>query len=411
VTRPDIVIIGAGIIGLSTAYQLARRGAGRILVLEKGDGLGEGSTGASSAVCRFKYTHDEVVQLARDGIRAYQQWPDFLEMREPAARFHRAGVLWVDGDPTHAENDASRLQRLGIRTSVLGDAELKERFPALSPCVVAPDLVTGEPHECRGGGRHLLEEDGGYVEPTDALQDLLDACRERGVEVRFRSAVSRIDTSGGRATGVTLGDGTGHECGAVVNASGPWCNQLLASAGLDQKWPLVPTRIQIAQVNIPDAVDGALPVVGDLVSGIYFRPQGHHKHIIVGSVLPEDEEEAVDDPDKLDRSADEMFVKTKLHALQHRIPALAEMKGVCGYSGLYTMNLADVHPVVGVTPVSGLYVANGCSGHGFKLAPAIGSLVAQAIAGQRLPYDTEVDPDFLSFDRAPIRLDQRGVLA
>jgi sarcosine oxidase subunit beta len=69
-SRADVIVVGAGIIGLSTAYQLARRGAGRILVLETGAGLGEGSTGASSAVCRFKYSHDEVVQLARDGIRA-----------------------------------------------------------------------------------------------------------------------------------------------------------------------------------------------------------------------------------------------------------------------------------------------------------------------------------------------------
>jgi sarcosine oxidase, subunit beta len=409
-SRADVIVVGAGIIGLSTAYQLARRSAGRILVLEKGAGLGEGSTGASSAVCRFKYSHDEVVQLARDGIRAYQQWAEFLQLREPAALFHRVGVLWIDGDPAHAVKDAARLGRLGIATAVLGDAELEERFPAVNGCVVAPDLTTGEPHQCHGGGRHLLEEDGGYVEPTDALQDLLDASRARGVEVRFRSAVSRIDTAGGRVIGVTLADGGRHECGAVVNASGPWCNELLASLGLDQ-WPLVPTRIQIAQVNLPDSVQGPLPVIADLVSGIYFRPQGRHKHIIVGSVLPEDEEEAVDKPDELDRSADRMFVTSKLHALQHRIPALSELKGVCGYSGLYTMNIADVHPVVGATPLAGFYVANGCSGHGFKLAPAIGSLLAQAITRQRLSDDSEVDPAFLAFGRAPIALDQHGVLA
>jgi glycine/D-amino acid oxidase-like deaminating enzyme len=409
--RPDTVIVGAGIIGLSIAYQLARRTRGRILVLEKGHGLGEGSTGASSAVCRFKYSRDEMVQLARDGIGMYQQWADFLELTDPAAHYHRAGVLWVDGNPTGAADDAARLQNLGINASVLGDDDLKERFPGINPCIVAPDLITGEPHQCHSGGRHLLEEDGGYVEPTDALQDLLTAARARGVDVRFGTAVASIDTAGDRVSGVKLTDGTRISCGTVISAGGPWCNELLRSGGLSKRWPLVPTRIQIAQVNLSETVRGPLPVVGDLISGIYFRPQGHHKHIIVGSVLPDDEREAVADPDALDRSADDEFVRTKLHALQHRLSGMAELKGVVGYSGLYTMNLSDVHPVVGATPVRGLYAANGCSGHGFKLAPAIGSLIAQIITGQRISYDTTIDLDFLAFDRQPIRLEHQSVLA
>jgi sarcosine oxidase, subunit beta len=407
----DTIIVGAGIIGLSIAFQLSRRTTGRILVLEKGPGLGEGSTGASSAVCRFKYSHDEMVRLARDGIQAYRDWRDFLEISEPTASYHRAGVLWIDSNPSRAQEDASRLRRFGIAASVLDHVELGQRFPAINPCVLAPDLTTGEPHECNPAGQYLLEEDGGFVEPTDALQDLLVAVRARGVEVRFGTRVSRIQTCSGRVTGVALADGSQESCGDLVNAGGPWCNELLESVGLASRWPLIPTRIQIAQVNIPESVEAPLPVCGDLVSGIYFRPQGRSKHIIVGSVLPEDEREAVENPDQLERTADEDFVRTKLHALQHRLPGLAELKGVCGYSGLYTMNVSDVHPVVGATPIEGLFVANGCSGHGFKLAPAIGSLVAQEMTGVRLSFDTDVDPTFLSFGRRPIRLQRQSVLA
>jgi glycine/D-amino acid oxidase-like deaminating enzyme len=82
-----------------------------------------------------------------------------------------------------------------------------------------------------------------------------------------------------------------------------------------------------------------------------------------------------------------------------------------GYSGLYTINRHDFHPIVGPTPIEGLLVANGMSGHGFKLAPAIGSLIAQILAGPTDSFDTRVDPAFLSFERAPIALKSLGVLA
>lgn len=406
----DIVIVGAGIIGLSVAFQIARRTAAHILVLEKGRSLGEGSTGASSAVCRFRYSCDEMVELARDGIRAYQNWSDFLELQNPVARFHRSGVIWV-GNELGTENEVARLKRLGIAATQLSAADIAECFPALSACAVAPDLLTGSPHECRTEKDYLFENDGGYVEPTDALQDLLTAVREKGVEVRLGSRVTGIDTVAGRVTGVALADGSRYTCGFVVNASGAWCNQILESVGLADTWPLRPTRIQIAQVDIPEYLPGSIPVCGDMAAGIYFRPQGQRKHIVVGSVLPQDEREIVDDPDQFDRTADDDFLRAKLHALQHRIPSMTELKGVRGYSGLYMMNLADVHPIVGETPIKGLYVANGCSGHGFKLAPAIGSLVAQAIAGDKVDGDTSVGGEFLSFGREPIDLVQQSVLA
>jgi len=406
----DIVVVGAGIIGLSVAYQLALRTSERILVLEKGAGLGEGSTGASSAVCRFRYSRDEMVELAKDGIRAYQNWSDFLELTAPVARFHQTGVIWMGGG-LGTSDEVARLQRLGVAATLLDDADVQANFPALSSCTIPPDLLTGEPHDCRSGEGYIFESEGGYVEPTDALQDLLTAARNKGVEVQFGARVTGIETTSGRVAGVTLADGTVHPCGLVVNASGPWCNQLLAGLDLAERWPLRPTRIQMAQFDMPKDLPGRIPVCADLAGGIYFRPQGERKHIILGSVLPEDERETVADPDDFDRSAEDDFVRSKLHALQHRIPSIGPLRGVRGYSGLYTMNWADVHPIVGETPLGGFFVANGCSGHGFKLAPAIGSLVAQAIAGGKQAFDTGVQASFLSFDRKPIELAQQSVLA
>ncbi len=111
----DVVVIGAGIIGMSAAFQIARRSGARVVVLEKGIGPGEGSTGASSAVCRFRYSYPEIVQLAKDGIAAYQHWPDFLGMSGPNARFHRIGVVWLSDERDWAVREAVRLEGLGVR--------------------------------------------------------------------------------------------------------------------------------------------------------------------------------------------------------------------------------------------------------------------------------------------------------
>jgi len=84
---------------------------------------------------------------------------------------------------------------------------------------------------------------------------------------------------------------------------------------------------------------------------------------------------------------------------------------VRGYCGLYTTNLQDVHPIVGPTAIDGFWLANGFSGHGFKLAPAIGSMLAQALTGERRDFDTAVPLAFLGVDRQPIGLASKNVLA
>jgi len=407
----DVLIAGGGIIGMSIAYQIARRSNCSVLVVDKGAGPGEGSTGASSAVCRFKYTHGEMVRLARDGIAAYRHWPEFLEEDSPRAHYHRHGVLWFgSGSDDWADSEVARLGDEGIRAEVLDDGAVRERFPALNPCIVPPDLNEGEDHQCRDGGRHLFEVDGGYVDPVSALQDLMEAARRRGVEVRFNAEIAGVDCDGGRITGATLADGEHIGCGAFVCASGPWCNRLLEDAGLGGTWPLEPTRIQIVHIDRPDSVRGEIPVCADAVGGIYFRTQNRGQQILVGSVLSEDEEERVD-PDNFAAYVDDHFARVKLHALHHRIPGLTYAAAVHGYSGLYTINRADMHPIVGATPLDGFYVANGFSGHGFKLAPAIGSLVARAIAGGDLAFDTAVGAEFLAYNRAPIILASKTVLA
>ena len=406
----DVIVIGAGIIGLSAALQLAKRNAGKIVVLERGDVLGGGSTGASSAVCRHLYTRPEMVRLARDGVATYRAWGEFLDgVDAPTASFQHAGVLWM-GLPD-AEREQRRLAEFDVAAAVLDDAELKARFPALNPCLVPPDLKTGEDHPCAGGGVHLFETSGGFMDPQYALEDLAKALAAQGVPIVFGCEVTEVLTVDGRIAGVRCANEVEYACGQIINASGPWCNRLLEPLGLSDRWPLIPTRIQILYLDRPPELAGDIPVCGDLVAGIYFRVQNRGQQLIVGSTLPEDEEERVGDPDSFNRLADDEFAALKLHALHHRLPALSYRGKVGGYSGLYTINRSDMHPVVGRTPVEGFVVANGFSGHGFKLAPAIGSLIAQTVTGERIASDTDVPIEFLGWDRAPIGLDTKSVLA
>lgn len=408
----DVVIVGAGIIGLSIAWQLARRSSLKIAVLEKGAGVGEGSTGASSAICRFRYSLDEVVYLARDGINAYRNWPAFTGVAEPRATFQQDGVLWMPGkDRSWADTEHARMQRLGLATEVLGDADIEERFPSLSTCTIAPDFETGEPHDCEGGGRSLLEVEGGYVDPVSAAQDLVEACRNRGVDVRFKTQVTGIDVRSGRLKSVMLGDGEALSTPLFINAAGPWCKSIYEEAGLKIRWDISPVRIQVLHRDRPEELQGHIPVTVDMEGGIYFRTQNRGHQLIVSSVLGEDEKEAVANPDDFRTETDEGFELIKLHALHHRLPKLPYRGKVLGYCGLYTVNRDDVHPILGPTEIDGFWVANGFSGHGFKLAPAIGSMVAQAICGSAGEFDTDVPMSFLSVDRPPFELESKSVLA
>ncbi|GAB5413414.1 MAG: FAD-binding oxidoreductase [Congregibacter sp.] len=408
----EVIIVGAGIVGLSIAWQLHRRGQTKIIVVEKGAGVGEGSTGASSAVCRYRYTTAEMIRLARDGIDTYRRWSDFVALQSPRARFHNEGVLWFTGDDTSwADAEHQRMQSLGIRTVVLDNNAIEEAFPGINTCTAAVDLATPDEHACGGSGRHLLELDGGYVDPVDAAQDLLEACRSAGIEVLFNSSVAGVSQHGGRVTGVNLSDGRVLNAPVVANAAGPWCNDLYRSLGLEAPMPLTPVRIQIVYLDRSATVPGAIPITADMQNGIYFRTQNRGQQLLVGSVLEDDEREVVQNPDEYLRVADDTFRMEKLHLLQHRVRGLGLDASIRDYCGLYTVNQADVHPLVGPMGPEGFFVANGFSGHGFKTAPAIGAMLARLITGSALAGENIQDDAWLAPDREPISIDTRSVLA
>ena len=407
----EVVVVGAGIIGSSIAYQLARHGVGKVIALDKGKGPSEGSTGASSSVIRCKYSNPQVVRLAFHGQESYGNWTEFTGLAEPRSGLQQLGVLWMMGESlARVEADAAMLASQGVSARAIGPDEVTSMFPALSSCGVILDFEDPESHVCAPGEGFLFETEGGHADPVGANQDLIEAARQLGVEVDFNSTVTSVLKENGRVTGVRLADGSEISAGLVINASGPWCNQLSEMAGANLRWTLSPIRAQIVYTTWPADL-GPLPVAGDNSTGIYFRPQSGGQQVLIGSFLPEDEEEVIDDPDDFKRVPDADFIEMKLAAFQHRVPSLAVRGQVSGVAGLYTMNREDVHPVVGPSGVDGFWVANGFSGHGFKLAPAVGSMVAQAFSGKAMEFDTDVPMEFFSVDRDPIDVAVKNVLA
>ncbi len=405
---PDVLVVGSGIVGASIAYQIARRSDLEVLALDKGSGPAEGSTGASSSISRCRYSHPEVVRLALHGQRAYRRWSEFTGLEEPRSEYQRTGVAWMLGGSV--EDDLDRLLGAGVSAERLRPDDVRLLFPALSDCIEPFDLTGETPHECRPFDEILYEPDGGYADPSGACADLVDATRQEGGTVRFGESVVEVVVSSGRALGVVTAKGERIDAGLIVNAAGPWCNRLNEMAGCHLEWTLEPTRVQVLYRDLPADL-GPLPVLIDAATGIYLRPDAAGARVLFGSVLPGDEEEVVSDPDHFRSTADRSFIDTKIHALHHRIPELEHRGTLSGIAGLYTVNREDVHPVVGPTDVEGWWVANGFSGHGFKLAPMIGAMVARSITGLDAPFDTDVSMGLFGVDRDPIGVGSKTVLA
>lgn len=404
----DVIVIGAGIIGSSVAFHLGKRKL-KVLVLDKEKSFGCGSTGSSSAVLRCRYSFDQASIMAKEGLDSYSNWCDYLGYSNAQAQVVPNGILWLMPEPLEQlEKEVQRFSGLDIPTSVIRSEYFNQFFPSLSDCLSPLDLTGEQEHQCEAGLGYFFEEKGGHGDPVTANGDFIQAAKSLGVEFQFRSQVQNIQIQSGKVSGVKTQSGDVFQAPVLVNAAGPWCNQILEQAGVELKWKLEPTRVQVAVRDLPS--DIKTPIFADGSGGIYARPEGHAQ-ILFGSILPEDETEYIANPDQFNMSADPEFKESKLHALMHRFPELEGKGNLSGYSGAYTINRDDMYPVVGETQVSGFYVANGFSGHGFKLAPSVGSMVARQISNQNLTGDTQVDDTFLSPNRRPLQLKVRTVLA
>ena len=368
----DVIVVGAGIIGASTAYHLQQAGAGEVLLLER-QAPASGGTGKSAAAVRQNYSTELMIRLARDSIAQFRAMKDELgaDGGYVAAGYHM--LIPADMVAGLKKNIATQ-QACGVDTGFMNDADIAERLTWLNRDGIA--AVTWEP-------------DGGYADPVRSTEAYVGAFARLGGEARMKTPARALTRNGDRITGVVTDDGP-VAAGAVVNAAGPWAQFLAASAQIELEMRTVREQDTVWEVRPGRPVPTATLALA--VDSLYIRPLGDRRYII-GHGFPKDYVDV--DPYNFKETADDDFISLMAERATHRIPSFAGCRLIDAYASLYDVT-PDWHPYLG--PRSGLdgyYDACGGSGHGFKFGPAFGRELARWIV------DGDVADDFaqLSHDR------------
>ncbi len=368
--KADAVVIGAGIIGSSTAHFLTRLGYGDVVLVDKGRVCG-GSSQYSAAHIRQHYTNEVAIRLA---VRAAGWFASSEEAFGGPTGFTQVGYM-VIAPPEEAEALREVVpvqQRLGVQTSLLSPEEVGHRWPEL---------------ELEGVALACFEETSGYANPVLTVQTIVETARRQGLHLREGCEVLAIETAGGKVTGVVTTEGE-IATDVVVNACGPWGDRIGRMVGID--YPLRFSREHEAVFDAP-AGFGEIPVMSDVLQRLYFRNYDGGK-VLVGQGWPKHVEPA--DPEDYDDGVTQEALDFMVPRLARRLPALRDTllqpgyggAFVTGYSGVYDIT-DDWYPIVGEEEISGYYSAFGGSGHCFKIGPTIGESLAATIAGAEVPVD------------------------
>ncbi|MFB7720704.1 NAD(P)/FAD-dependent oxidoreductase [Nocardia sp. NPDC056100] len=366
----EFLIIGGGLEGLAIAWSLADRGAADVLVLERAT-LCSGMTGKSSGVVRCHYGAPSLAAMSWWSVPFFENASeilgDDLGFRQCG---YAVGVGADNLDPLLA--NVAMQQALGIEVELLGHDEMATLWPGLRV-----DDFAGFAYEPRGGR--------GEAYLTGMAFGA--AARGRGVRIRQQSPVLELIVKGDNVIGARLADGTEVHAANVVLAAGPWTPGLAATAGVE-----VDVKAQRAQLLLIDQGEPLppVPVLSDLVSLQYLCREPN------GELLAGNSDHAVPeyiDPDDFVNRADDSTVEKVVGRLEHRLPDMPDPRITGSYVGAYDVT-PDYNPIIGPAPVPGLFLATGFSGHGFKISPAVGRLVADLLLDGRTDLPNVEAADF-----------------
>ncbi|KGP75809.1 FAD-dependent oxidoreductase [Desulfosporosinus sp. Tol-M] len=353
--KSDIIIIGAGIIGLSIAYHILEADPQlSVTILEKEKILGLGSTGKGTGSIRYQFSSPllrRLSLLSRDFFRNFESAFDtpiwYLEKGGLMLAAHEG--LWNQLQVTSEQAEAE-----GIPMKLLKQEELRENFPYLR-------------RDRFLGGTYCPWD--AYADPYAVLAGLYSAVRRKGATVHFGREATKIIIDGDRIKGIETKQGTMWSP-IIVNAAGPYAAQFAAMAGITL--PVQPFRRQVYVCTNPRGVPPVTPLIMDLASGFYLHQEVSAKVVLLGGT---DKYTWPGLEDAVDKSRAEDFFLAAIDT----IPSAIDIKWLRTYTGICEQT-PDFLPIIGEAPgLNGLILANGCSGHGFMHAPAIGCIVADLI--------------------------------
>jgi len=418
----DAIIIGAGVIGAATAFEMAKQGW-KTLSVDRNTQAGHGSTAGSCAIIRMHYSTLDGTAFAWEGYHYWRDWAEYLGAHDPngLARFRETGCLVMKTAQNgflakHIEN--SRV--LGCPFEEWDAEQITRRLPVYDLTGYFPAKRMDEPGfgEPAGGAVEgaVFWPNGGYVtDPALSAQNLAHAARAKGAEFLLGATVTEVLRDGDRVKGVRLANGEELHAPVVINVGGPASSRINAMAGVldDMTISTRALRQEVVHVPSPEGFDFERDglIVSDSDIACYCRPE-HGNNILVGSEDPPcDPHQWVEDDTDYDRDFTDQW-RTQAMRYGQRVPSLGIPSKMRGVVDLYDAS-DDWIPIYDRSMLPGFYMACGSSGNQYKNAPIAGKMMAALVdyceAGGdhderplrfRLPYiGREIDVGFYSRKR------------
>ncbi|MGB8646214.1 MAG: FAD-dependent oxidoreductase [Anaerolineae bacterium] len=349
----DVVIIGGGCMGASTAYYLAQRGAGSVLLLERDKFLGTGSTGRNAGGVRYQFSTEVNIRLSMYSLDVIEH---FEELFGVSAGYHPIGYLFLLTTPEEVAAFKANVE-LQRRTGVpdvryLEPAEIAQ----IAPLVNLEGVLGGT----------LCPRDG-LADPNSVTQGFAQAAVKRGAQIETETTVTDILTHGGAVAGVVTDRGA-VATRTVVNCAGPWAAIVGSMVKLDL--PIVPVRRQFFVTDALPQVPRDHVFTIEFASSLYFHPEGNG--LLVGM-------SNADEKPGYTYMIDAEFHLKMLERALYRLPLLEDARIAKQIAGLYEVT-PDAHPIIAQSRTApGFYIAAGFSGHGFQHSPATGKVMSEII--------------------------------
>ena len=406
----DVVIIGSGVIGVATAFELSKKGF-QTLNVDKLSAAGAGSTINTCGNIRFHYSTWDGVAMAYESSFYWDNWKNYLETRDDRglAKFRKCGTVLIKGEAFNAQRSIEFLKELGVPFEEWDIEQLKARMPHLSVYSYYPPkrpedpMFWDEPTKTVEGA--IFTPGSGYInDPQLSVHNLQRAAEAKGGKFLFNAEVSEIRRNEKRVLGITLQDGTKIDTPIAVNAAGPHSFVINRMAGVEDKMNIKTkalrheVHIVAAPKEFPDYVNQGHHI-SDTDLAAYCRPEVGNK-ILIGSEDPNCDERVWVNPDVFyagqgSQGRNNQITQSQFEAQVYRmakrmtiLPVTEKPKGVVD---LYDVS-DDWIPIYDKADLKGFYMAIGTSGNQYKNAPVVGKMMAEIIDASEKGHDHDKDP-------------------